>query len=226
MNSTPRIRNTTGAITIVSGIMALACLLLSAMGANYNFDVFSNPVLILTIQGVSVPLIRWSMITDLFGYYLLLLPAIFHLNDWMKPKTPWCNLLTFCGTSYVLLGAIGASILAVVWPSLHSAFQTAMPVQQEHLKLSFQMISDLVYGGMWNLLEVLLGGVWWLGVGTILRGEQKVLGYVTILLGFFTVLDGVGAVVEMKALSEVGLNVYLILAPVWAIWFGAALMKK
>ena len=210
---------------MISGVIALLCSLLGAVAVDFNLDAFSDPKLILTMQGVHVALIRWSMVADLFGYYLLLLPAIFYLHDWMKGRTPWRNLLTFCGSSYVLIGAIGASILAAVWPPLMLAFPGATAGQQENLQMSFNMFSDLVYRGMWNRLEVFLGGIWWLGVGAFLRKESKVLGIVTIVLGIFTILDGIGAVMGVSALSELGLNVYLILAPLWALWFGVALMR-
>ncbi len=215
-----------GITAIASGVLALACLVLSVIAASFNFDAISNPVLMLSMPGASVGLLRWSMIADLFGYYLLLLPAIFYLHDWMKSRTPWCSFLTFCGTSYVLVGAIGASVLAVAGSSLVSTFQNATTGNQEQLKQSFQVLIDMVYGGMWNLLEVILGGVWWLGVGIFLRSELKTLGFVTIILGFFTLVDGVGAILEMKILSEAGLNVYLLLAPVWAIWLGAVLTRS
>jgi len=41
-----------------------------------------------------------------------------------------------------------------------------------------------------------------------------------------TLLDGLGAVVGVKILQEIGLNVYLILAPVRAIWYAVTLIKR
>src|SRR5258706_13375549 len=108
----------TGIITIISGLLALACMIAGLIGVNYNFDAFADPLLILTTAGINVQAARWSMIFDMLGYYLLLLPAIYLLHDWIKNKSPWGNLISFCGLCYVLVGAIGAAILAVVWPSV------------------------------------------------------------------------------------------------------------
>ena len=46
-----RYQRTTGIITILSGLLALACMLAGLIGVNYNFDAFSNPLLILTTTG-------------------------------------------------------------------------------------------------------------------------------------------------------------------------------
>ncbi len=214
-------------LTILSGIIALISYVLVAVAVNYNFDVFADPTLILTLPDVHLAALKWSMITDVLGYYLLLLPAIFFLQDWMKDKTQWAQTLTFCGTSYVLVGAIGASILGVVWPLLIKEFQTAnSPEARETSRLSFQLTSELVYGGLWNLLGMLVGGIWWLGIGILLRREYKVLGWATILLGFCSLLDSVGGMLEIKVLSDIGLNIYLILAPICAVWLGILIRKS
>src|SRR6187397_1360720 len=105
-----------GVVTVLSGLTALACFIAMLIAVNFNSDVLSDPLLILSTGGINLTAVRWSMILDMFGYYLLLLPVIYLLNDWMKERSAWGNMVTFCGTAYVLIGSIGASILAVVWP--------------------------------------------------------------------------------------------------------------
>jgi hypothetical protein len=213
-------------LTILSGVIALISYVLVAVAVNYNFDVFADPTLILTLPEVNLLALKWSMITDVLGYYLLLLPVIFFLQNWMKDKTQWAKTLTFCGTSYVLVGSIGAAILGVAWPLLIKEFQaTSTPETRENIQLSFQLISELVYGGLWNLLGMLVGGIWWLGIGIFLQRNYKALGWATILLGFCSLLDSVGGMLELKALSNIGLNIYLLLAPICAIWLGIVIRK-
>ena len=215
-----------GLLTILSGVIAFISYVLVAVAVNYNFDVFSDPVLILSLPEVNLLALKWSMITDVLGYYLLLLPAIFFLQNWMEDKTQWAKALTFCGTSYVLVGSIGAAILGVVWPLLIKEFQaTNAPETRESIQLSFQLISELVYGGLWNLLGMLVGGIWWLGIGILLQRDYKVLGWAIILLGFCSLLDSVGGMLELKALSDIGLNIYLLLAPICAICLGIMIRK-
>jgi hypothetical protein len=100
------------------------------------------------------------MIFDMFGYYMLLLPAIYRLHDWMKGRTAWSNMVTFCGLAYVLTGSIGASMLAVIWPYVINSFPLADIAGQKILKADFNLVNDMVYNGMWNLLELLFAATW------------------------------------------------------------------
>jgi hypothetical protein len=211
--------------SIFSGIVAFASIYIGAAGLNFNLKAFSDPTTILTLQGVNVPLARWSMITDIWGYYLLLLPAIFYLHKWMKERTAWSSLFTTCACGYVFAGAIGASILTVVWPSMLYAYPTANAVQQEILRENFRFVSELVYGGLWNLFEVSLAGIWWLGLGIVLRYEYRLFGMVTMLLGISCMVDAFGNFLDIKTIAEAGLNIYLVLAPAWAMWLGIILLN-
>ena len=220
-------QRTTGIITLLSGLLALACMLAGLIGVNYNFDAFSDPLLILTTPGVNVDAARWSMVLDMFGYYLLLLPVIFLVNDWIKNKTAWNKLVTFNGMAYVLTGAIGASILAVVWPYIITAYPGATPALQEILKANFKFVNDMVYGGMWNLLEMLFAGTWWLWVGIILyQNKFSFMGVLTISTGIFCLADAVSGIFQLAWLHELAVNIYLLLAIVWAIVTGIFLLKR
>jgi hypothetical protein len=83
----------------------------------------------------------------------------------------------------------------------------------------------MVYGGIWGFLEFLLAGIWWIGVGFVMKPERKVLGIVTIALGIFTLTTVVGEVFTLKYIALVGLMIYLLLAPIWAGWLGISLLR-
>ena len=112
--STSRI--TVAWLTIASGIVALVSYFLVAGGVNFNFEVFSNPIVIFDLDNVHIDLLKWSMITDIFGYYVLLLPLLFYLHRWLQVKSEWANVISFSGLAYILLGSAGAAILAIIWP--------------------------------------------------------------------------------------------------------------
>ena len=221
MQSPPRL---TGLLTILSGILAFGSMLVGTFAVEFEFDTFSDPSALLRFSH-NHELIKWSVLLDMFGYYLLLLPSIFYLHEYLKQKTPWANTFTFCGLAYVLIGAIGAGILSAVWPQQMQQYLTANAEQQAALQTATKNITTIVYGGMWNILEVFVCGVWWVGVGVALRTEYKSLGNVSIVLGLACLLDSIGNIMEVKMLSEIGLNIYLILAIVWAIWMGILIYK-
>lgn len=215
----------TGWLTVLSGVVALVCYLLLGASVNFNFEFFSDPVAIFTMPDVRIDMLRWSMITDIFGYYLLLLPVLFFMHEWLKDKTPWRNVITAGGAFYILIGAVGASILAVVWPSLLYAYPDAAATQQETIKLLFKAFADMVVGGLWNLIDGIVAGLWWTGIGIFIRHEKRFLGWFSILVGILSLLDGAGNILEVQPLSETAVNLYLVLAPVWAITMGFYILK-
>ena len=167
------------------------------------------------------------MILDMLGYYLLLLPVIFLLHDWIKTKSAWNQLITFDGIDYVLVGAIGVSILTIVWPYIITAYPGAAPALQEILKANFQFVNDMVYGGMWNLLEMLFAGTWWLWVCVLLyQNKFSFMGILTIVTGVFCFADGAAGIFQVAWLHELALNIYLLLAIIWAIITGIFLLKR
>lgn len=216
-----------GIITILSGLIALACIILTLIAVNFNNDALSDPVLVLSTVGTNSVAARWSMISDMFGYYLLLLPIIYLFHDWMKEKSAWNNLVTFCGVAYVLIGSIGASILAVVWPNIMDAFHSANVTEQQILTANFKLINDAVYSGLWNLLEMSFAAIWWIFIGYQLqKNEFKYIGWLTISTGISCLGDTVAGILQFDTLHEVSLNIYLLLAIVWAIVIGIFIMRK
>jgi len=214
-----------GLFSMLSAILAFGSLWLSAVAVEFNLDTFSDPSGLLYFSQHHEAA-RWAMLLDMFGYYLLLLPAILYLHEWLAPRTPWANLLTCCGLAYVLVGAIGAGILAAVWPQQMQQYLVAGPEQQVALRAASENITTIVYGGMWNILEVFLCGVWWTGLGLVLRPQFRSPGNVSILLGAACLLDSAGNMTGIKILAETGLNIYLILAIVWAAWMGVLMFKN
>jgi hypothetical protein len=215
-----------GVITVLSGLLALASLIAVLIAVNFNSDILSDPLLILSTQGISATAVRWSMILDMFGYYLLLLPVIYLLNDWMKERSSWSNLVTFCGIAYVLIGSLGASVLAVVWPKIIAGYTLANVAEQQILKANFSLINDMVYGGMWNLLEMTFSATWWIFIGLrLLNNKFKFIGWLSLIAGIFCLGDATSGVFLIGWLHELSLNAYLLFSIIWTIAIGIFLIK-
>jgi hypothetical protein len=214
------------ALTIASGILALLCLVLLSIALTDHPEAISDPVQILQVPDLNISLIRASMLADIAGYYLLLLPLIYYLRPYFRKHTAWADLLTFCATAYALGGAIGAAIMSEVVTRLYTEYYQAVPAGQESIRAVFRSVIYLVYEGLWNLLGSLFAGIWWLLMGYALLASHKALGWVTTLLGAFTLLDALGHMSGIQWLAEIGLNVYLVIAPLWAIWMGVVIWKR
>ncbi len=224
MHHTDRYRAIIGGITLLSGLLAAACLIMGTLAVENDFAAFSDPLLTLKHAHNHV-LAYWFNILDLFGYYLLLLPLVFHLHQQYKYRSAWMPLLTFSGASYALVGAVGAAILAAVWPALMQDHLGTSGPDQQAVAMVFKAITLAVTQGLWNMLEVLFGGVWWIGLGLLLYPASKGIGLLTLATGAFTLLDGIGNILGLAALAEVGLNGYLVLGILWPIIMGVRLMR-
>jgi len=220
-------QNKIGVVTVLSGVIALACLIATLIAVDFNSDVLSDPLLILSSAGINVTAARWSMILDMFGYYLLLLPVIYLLNDWMKERSSWSKMVTFCGIAYVLIGSLGASVLAVIWPKIIAGFPLANVAEQQILKANFSLINDMVYSGMWNLLEMTFAATWWIFIGfQFLKNKFKFIGWLSVITGIFCVGDATSGVFLIGWLHELSLNAYLLFSIIWAIAIGIFMMKR
>ena len=212
---------------IISFPLALASIVLTSAAMDFEMDASMNPAVLLSVGPDGARLLGWGLILDMFSYYLPLLPAALFLLHWLQPKSPnWVRFFTLCGVGYILIGAIGATILAATYPPLIRAYGQASVSQQAVLETIFSTITDLVYGGLWNILEMLLAGVWFIGIGLLLLDERRLFSVVSIILGISALLDSFGFILDIDAVSSLGLNTFLVLAPIWTLWLGIDLLRK
>ena len=214
-------------IAIASFFIAIASDVLQGIPVNFNSEFPINPVSFLSVGADGANLLRWGLILDMLGYYLPLLPIALFIQHWLKAKNPiWMHFYTTCGLGYILIGATGAVTLAVVQPPLINAYAQASVGQRAVLETIFGAIWSIVYGGMWNILGELLVGIWFFGSGWLLRSERRFFGIVSMIVGISALVDSLGNILGFESLALVGLSIYIILAPIWALWFGIDLLRK
>jgi hypothetical protein len=212
---------------IAAAPVALASIVWPLPVIDYDLGAFADPLGFLRLGEAGAQAMRTSLLLDLFGYYLLVAPLILVLEAWLRRRAPdWARLFAGCLLTYVLLGAIGASVLAGASPRLLRMYATATAEQRHTLQLLYGTLWDAIYGGLWNILEVLLAGVGWLGLGWLLRRERPILGVVTMVLGVACLLDALGNIFGWKTVAEVGLYVYLLLAVAWPLALGINLLRR
>lgn len=215
-----------GIVTIASGLLAFLCVVVGAHTVRYDFEVFGDPIRLLAIEQVDLAGIRAFMVLDMFGYYLLLAPIIVVSHRLLALRTPWSATIVLAGIAYVLIGAIGASILTATWPPLLEAHASADVSSESAIRASFALVTHIVYGGLWNLLEVSLAGVWWVGFGWALRSSHPKLAWATILTGVFPLCDGLASMLGLGALHELFLDLYLVASIGWPIALGVVLIRE
>jgi hypothetical protein len=217
-------RRFAGIVALLSAPLAVASLFAALPAVDYDFDTVTDLMLFLRTGAKGAAAGRWSMLLDMLGYYLLIAPAVICVGQSQVRRAPlWAGFFTRCVLTYVVVGAVGAAVLAAALPALMRAY----PASDNRLMIEtvYRSITDAIYGGVWNIFEELVAGVGWLGLGWLLHPRRPRLGKLTILLGLACLVDGVGNIFGLHALADPGLYVYLLLGPAWAVWLGIDLLR-
>jgi hypothetical protein len=211
---------------IVSFPLALASDVLVGLPTNFSPDIATNPALMLSVGTDGANLLRWSLILDALGYYLPLLPVALFLQRWLRPRNPdWVRFYTICGLAYILIGASGASTLAAMQPPLINAYGQASVEQRYVLETVFVTMWNMVFGGIWTLGGALVG-IWFLGIGLLVRDERRIFSIVTMILGASPFLGLLGGSLGIEAFFLLGAAIFGLLVPIWALWIGIDLLRK
>jgi hypothetical protein len=225
MQAESRYLGAVGRLTLLSAVLALACLVVGAVAVEFDFDAFGDPTRTLAYARNHV-LMFWFNILDLFGYYLLLIPLVLQQHQRFHRESAWMPLITLGGVAYAVVGACGAAVLAVAWPHLmHEALGASAEAQQA-ITLVFTTVTVAVTKGLWNILEMVFAATWWIGSGLLQRTVAPALGWLSVATGLACVLDLLGNLTGLGVLSAVGLNLYLVLAIVWAGAIGTLLLRE
>ena len=223
MNEASSFRRVAAITAIVSAPLALGASIILVLAIGVDPEVISNPANLITLGPRVAGIFRGVEFVGMFGYYLLLLPAALYLWDWLRPQNPnLVNVYTVFGLAYILIGAIGSAVLVTVLPPMMSAYPQASEAQREVLMSIFQTFSDLAIVALFSL-SYILGGMWWLGTGLLLRLERRILGMVTVVQGVVTLGYGVGLMLQVEPLAM--LEPLTFFAPIWALWLGVVILR-
>lgn len=214
---------------MVSAPLSFGCLILTLAATGFDLDALADPVVAMRhVNGArGAELVRASMILDTFGYYLFIVPAVVHLDrELRRSDAGLATLLTVCGLAYVFIGAMGASMLAAVCPPLIVDLQRATGAERDATGVVLRAILTAVHGGLWNFLEMIPGAVFWIGTGAVLRSVRPRFAALTMTLGASAALDAIGEMVGLATLASIGLTIYLVLAPLWALCLGVLTARE
>lgn len=222
-----RFQRLAGLATVIAGPLSIVSLIVGLSGVGYDFEVFSDVSALIAAGDRAAGLIRWSFLLNLFANYLLLLPVAVLLWRWLRGRSPlFADFYTLCGLIFLLLGAASAAVSSAVWPLLIREYTGAAPTQQEALGLIFRAVSEATEGGLQSAVQNFPGAIWFWGMGALLRGVRRSLGWLSMTVGGFLAVNGVGALLLNESLSLLGLTGSLLLIPVWSVWLGIVLLRE
>lgn len=225
MNDQTTFRQIAAISSIAAALLVLVATIVLSMAVDFNFEFLSNPVDLISaeLDIGAAGLFRWGSILEMFGYFLLLIPATLYLWFWLRPRsTRLVTLYTVLGLSSILLGVIGAAVRAGFWPPMMIAYSNAAEAQRAMLEIVFRSVTNFTFESLYAL-DSILAGLWWLGIGLVLRRERRNLGIATVILGIAIHGAGLGWLLRVDPLAR--LELFYFLEPFWAIWLGVIIWR-
>jgi hypothetical protein len=169
-------------------------------------------------------LFRLSLVADMVGSYLLLIPLALHLRSVHRDQ-PLVDLATVAALVYGVAGALTAAALAIGGESLIRDHAGALGAERAAAASSFRVLMDAALGS-WQLLCLSAAGCWWLVMGRALQSDHRWLGLFTMAMALVSLAVATGRAFGLD--YEIGGPATLAFAPIgiWAAWVGLATSAK
>jgi hypothetical protein len=225
MNDENTLRRIAASSAIIAAVLILAATVVLSMAVDFKFEFLENPADLISagLAANAAELFRWGSILEVFGYFLFLIPVVLYLWYWIGPRSSrMVTLYTILGLISIVLGVIGAVMRATFWPQMIIAYSQAAEVQRQVLQVVFRSVTDFTFGGLYAF-DTLLAGLWWLGIGLILRAERRALGIATVIMGIAICGAGFGWLLQIDPLAR--LEMFYFFEPVWLIWIGIVIYR-
>jgi hypothetical protein len=215
------LRTTGIAALLVSITAGITSTVVFAAAYQFRPDI-QEPTRLVAAGATSAELFRWGAVLDLFGYYLPTAVIAYVLWRQLRPRNPViADLSTLAGVGFALAGGAGAAVLAVFGPMLMHDYTEASPTDRVVITAQFTAMTEVIMRSIWQFLDGILIGAWWLGVGLLLRADRPRLSVLTLMLA---AVAAVGAFVNLVGLSLVRDVLLGVLFILWTAWWISVLV--
>jgi hypothetical protein len=222
----PALRTSAAAALLVTVVLGTVSNLLFLGAFRFRRDWFDDPSLMVTGGAESAAFLRWASITDLFSYYLPTAVVALALGFALRPHGPvLARASMMAGLAYVLAGAIGAAVLATAGPMLLHEYEQP-GADRAAIAITFAVLIDVVFRAIWQLLNGVLLGVWWFGIGRLTRAEQPRFAHLSAALAALAWTGAAFNVFGFGLARDTTLAVVFVLWAAWSIWLARLLWRR
>lgn len=160
---------TTILFAVAAVTLELVAGLMYAAAAGFAGGLSVNPSKLLGSGPNGATLIRWGSLIDMFGY-LCLAPVVHYLRR-RYSSARYIDLFAAAGLAVVVIGSVGAAVMATAAPPLINDFATAGGAAKQALVPAFATLYRTVVLGLWQTLETIPWAIWLLGTAFAARRE-------------------------------------------------------
>ena len=210
---------------IVAALLSLVASVVAALAVDFNFEFLENPAGLLSaaLDAGAIGLFRFGEILGVFGYCLLFIPLTLYLWYWLNPRSPrMVTLYTALALTSIALCVIESAVRISIWPTIMLAYPQAAEAQREVLQVVFSAVTDFTFESLYAINSI-LGGLWLLGMGLILRAERRALGIAAAIMGVAILGAGIGWLLRVDPLARLELLYFF--QPFWLLWLGIVILR-
>ena len=225
MNGATRFRRVAGYTTLGAAAFSLAASVLFLAASGFDWRTLNEPSRLLGIGSATIVTLRWSLVADML-VYLLSIPLFLCLGSELASEHgPTVHVFTTSGVFYSIIGALAATIFLYAGPPLLHAYTGAAPSERPGITLAFATLTDVIYRGLWETLELIPMGVWAIGTGLLLRTHRRRLGTVGVVGGAGVLLIALCRITQAPTVVITPFLPLLTLVAVYQVWLGVILLR-
>ncbi len=181
---------------------------------------------LVTIGTGKADVFRLSLIADMLGSYLLMVPAALFLWRLLRPGSgSIVDLITMSALVYAVTGAVAAAALAGAGEPLIREYASASPADARAVATSFSTLTDAAVA-TWQIVCVLAGGVWWIGVGLLVRDRWRWFARYSVVFGALAMATAVPRMAGTEFDSSAPATLAFAPIAVWIGWLGVCLWRS
>ena len=203
------------------------------MPAAFGFDIgaLAHPGSIVDGGQAVADLLRRGALVDMASY-LPMAVVVVYVHYQLRDRNPLLvTVLTACGLAYVLIGSIAGVLVASVGPPLIEGYAAASEAGREAARVSLESVGNAAFVGLWGTLELIAIGVWFIGVGWLLRSDWPPFAALSVFVGIGTLAASLRTGLTGRTIVDLGgpLDFVILGASglifVWQIWLAARLWR-
>jgi len=200
--------------------------LLYVVAYQFRLDWLAEPARLIAAPEASAEILRWAALTDLFSYYLPTAVVALGLHAALRWRGPvLADVATLAALGYVLAGSVATSALAMGGPMLmHATAHSG--ADHEAIAAVFGTLLEIVFRGVWQLIDAILLGVWFIGIGLLLRRDQPRLARVSMVFGSLASISAAFNVLGLGLARDATLGAGFAIWTVWSIWVAVLLWRR